>query len=129
MDVKSNIEELNSMILSGKMMEAFEKFYADDVVMQENEDEPRKGKELNREFEKKFLENVQEFHNAEVRSVAVGECKKTGNPLSSIEWFMDVTFKDGNRKKFTQVAVQRWNEQGQIVKEKFYYNPNSPVKE
>jgi hypothetical protein len=33
-DVVTLEHELNQMILSGKAMEAFEKFYADDVIMQ-----------------------------------------------------------------------------------------------
>ena len=32
-------KQLNDDVLSGKVMEAFEKYYADDVVMQENSEE------------------------------------------------------------------------------------------
>jgi hypothetical protein len=46
---KENNEKLNSLIEQGKAMEAFELFYAENVTMQENETEPRIGKELNRE--------------------------------------------------------------------------------
>ena len=34
-------QALNEAILSGKALEAFERYYADDVVMQENSVEPR----------------------------------------------------------------------------------------
>ena len=47
--VKQLEQELNQMILSGKALEAFEKFYADDLVMQENDQPPRIGKAANRE--------------------------------------------------------------------------------
>jgi len=50
MGIKEDVKEMNDMILAGQIMEAFEKFYADDVVMQENSDEPRVGKEVNREL-------------------------------------------------------------------------------
>lgn len=122
MDVKKLVEEMNNMILNGKVLEAFEKFYADDIIMQENQEEPRKGKQSNREFEKQFVENIKEFHGAEVKSVSIGKCGKTGNDLTSVEWEMDISFKDGNRVKTKQVAVQRWNDDGKIVMENFYYN-------
>jgi hypothetical protein len=31
--IKENVEELNQMILEGNILEAFEKFYAEDIVM------------------------------------------------------------------------------------------------
>ena len=38
----------------GTLWALFEKYYADDCVMQENDDDPRKGKEANRAYEKNF---------------------------------------------------------------------------
>lgn len=35
-DLKTLVEELNQMILDGKILDAFEKFYAEDIVMQDN---------------------------------------------------------------------------------------------
>ena len=46
---------LNEAILSGKAMEAFEQYYADDVVMQENSEAPRVGKDANRKAELEFF--------------------------------------------------------------------------
>lgn len=43
MELKKNATELNEMILKGKLMEAFEKFYDDEVIMQENDDPPTEG--------------------------------------------------------------------------------------
>ena len=34
------ISDLNDLVLKGKAMEAFETYYDDDVVMQENENDP-----------------------------------------------------------------------------------------
>ena len=48
----SNVAELdkklNDMVLTGKAMVGFEELYADDVVMQENNDAPCVGKAANR---------------------------------------------------------------------------------
>lgn len=119
MTIKEDVKELNDMISQGKVMEAFEKFYAEDVVMQENSEEPRIGKDTNREFEKKFMENIQEFHEAKLNAVAFSE---DGEKVMNY-WDMDVTFKGGQRRKSSQVSVQKWKD-GKIVKERFFYNPN-----
>lgn len=114
MDIKPLVDDLNRMILEGKAMEAFEKYYANDVVMQENGLEPRIGKEANRAYELAFMEGLVAFHGAEVKGVAYGD------GLSMVEWFMDMEHKEWGRAERTQVAVQRWKD-GKIIHEKFYY--------
>ncbi|MCY7309903.1 MAG: hypothetical protein LH619_03920 [Chitinophagaceae bacterium] len=52
MDLRTNVDQLNQMILEGKILEAFEKFYADDVVMQDNDYPARAGKEICRSLKK-----------------------------------------------------------------------------
>lgn len=107
--------ELNELILGGKALDGFERFYADDCVMQENSDAPTVGKDANREREIAFFDSLAEFHGAEVRSTGVGD------GVTFSEWLFDVTFKDGPRKKLEQTAVRRWRD-GKIVNERFYYN-------
>jgi ketosteroid isomerase-like protein len=114
MDLKTLVDDLNSMILDGKAMEAFEKYYAEDVVMQENELPPTIGKDANREREKDFFSKVVEFRGADLRAVAVGD------GVTMVEWFFDYTHKDWGRRTYHQVAVQRWKD-GKIVHERFYY--------
>jgi len=108
-------QQLNDMVLTGKALEAFEKFYAEDVVMQENSEAPRVGKALNRKFEQEFFATVKEFHEGKVTASAIN------GDTSFSEWFMDVTFTNGNRYKLAQVAVRKWKD-GKIVHERFYYN-------
>ena len=119
MGIKEDVGELNGMILRGKIMEAFEKFYDGNVVMQENSEEPRIGKDINREFEKQFLSNIQEFHSAKLVKSSFSDDGTTAMNY----WEMDVTFKDGKRRKSVQVAVQEWKD-GKIISERFFYNPN-----
>ncbi len=108
-------QALNQAILTGKALEAFEQYYAEDVVMQENSDEPRTGKDANRKAEVEFFSSLAEFHEGKLVSSAVNGHVTFG------EWFMDVTFKNGFRLKLAQVAVRRW-EDGKIVHERFYYH-------
>jgi len=107
-------QTLNDMVLSGKALEAFEQFYADDVVMQENSDEPRVGKDVNRKAEQDFFASLEAFHEGKVLASAVN------GDTSFSEWFMDVTFKGGQRYKLAQVAVRKWKN-GKIVHERFYH--------
>lgn len=107
--------ELNDMIRQGKALEAFEKFYADDVVMMEN-DQAFEGKEANRKREQEFFGNIAEVHGAGITSSAVSADGTT----SFCEQFFDATFKDGNRMKMEEVAVRTWRD-GKVIKERFYY--------
>jgi ketosteroid isomerase-like protein len=108
-------KQLNDDVLSGKAMEAFEKYYADDVVMQENSEEPRKGKAANRKVEEEFFASVEAFNGGSVVSSAVN------GDVTFSEWEYDLTFKGGKRVKMNQVAVRHWKN-GKIVSERFYYD-------
>lgn len=118
MSYLSKVTELYDMINSGQMMDAFEKNYSQDIVMIEATGEPRKGKDINREYELKFLGSVKEFHGGGVTSITSNE--ETGH--TAVESWMEVTFQDGNRIKMEQIARQKWDGD-QIVEERFYYNP------
>jgi hypothetical protein len=114
-DLKTNVETLNNMILEGKILDAFEKFYDDDVVMQDNNYPVREGKAVNREYEEKFVNGLTEFRGAKVLNSIVSE------DIVATEWWMDYTHKDFGSRNYKQLAVQRWKD-GKIVEEKFYYN-------
>ena len=114
-DIKNLVEDLAKMISEGKILEAFDKYYSDNVSMQENEEAPRLGKVANRKYEEAFVNGIAEVHDSKILGIAVGD------NYSTIESYMDVTHKDWGRVARTQVAVQRW-QNGKIVTEKFYYN-------
>jgi len=107
--------ELNQTVLGGRILEAFDRFYADNVVMQENNTPATVGKAANRVREIKFVDSIEQFHSAAILNTAIH-----GN-VSFSEWVMDVTFKGGVRVKLEQVSVRKWHD-GQITHERFYYN-------
>lgn len=109
------ISAVNDLILQGKAMEAYEEFYHEEVVMQENDQPKVNGKTANRKREEDFFGAITEFRSAKVLNVAIGE-----NNTTMVEWHMDYTHKDWGIKNYTQVAVQTWKD-GQIINEKFYY--------
>lgn len=116
MTYKEKTADIYSMLGQGQLLEAFDKYYATNVVMTE----PRgtwEGKEACRAHEVEFLNYIKEFHNLEVRAITSDE----ENGIVMHETMMDVTFQDGTRVQMEQVGVQKW-EGDHIVHEKFYYN-------
>lgn len=116
-DIAKLDAELNQMITTGKALDAFEKFYADDCVMQENLDAPRVGKDACRTYEINFFSAIAEFKRGELLASAV-----TGNRSYS-EWVFACSFKDGSSMENTQVSARTWKD-GKVVHERFYYKPN-----
>lgn len=114
-DVSKNESELNAQIQKGEIMAAFEKYYADDIVMQENNEPPFEGKVANRAREQAFVDSVGQVHAITLVNSAVN------GKIAFSEWLMDVTFRNGQRVQMAQVAVRRWND-GRVVHERFYYN-------
>lgn len=109
-------KDLYKMIFAGQLMEAFEKYYSEDVIMTEIGEEPRHGKTTNRAYEEKFVSGLAEVHGADIAAIASNE--ETGHVF--IENSMDFTHKEWGRQNLTQVCVQRWQD-GQIVEEKFFH--------
>jgi ketosteroid isomerase-like protein len=113
-DLKAAFEDIKQLVLQGQALEAIEKYYADDVVMQENETPATVGKAANLEREKEFFSKVVEFRGAEVKNVAFGD-----NVIFS-EWLLDYTHADWGKRTYHQVSVQQWKD-GKVVHERFYY--------
>lgn len=113
-DLKAAFEDITALVLKGKALEAFEKYYADDVVMQENESLPTVGKAANRQREQEFFSKVLEFRGAEVKSVAFA------NDMIFSEWQLDYTHQDWGKRTYHQVSVQRWKDD-RVIHERFYY--------
>jgi ketosteroid isomerase-like protein len=114
-DIATLDKDLNDKILAGKALEAFEQYYADDVVMQENSEAPFVGKDVNRKREIEFFSSIAEFHGAKLEGSAINGDTTFG------QWWWDVTFKNGQRFTSTQVAVRKWKD-GKIAHERFFYS-------
>ena len=112
--IKTSLADLNSLVIKGKLMDAFEKYYHEDIEMQENSNAPVKGKDTNRIRELEFLSNVTEFRKASVAELAVN-----GN-TSFVIWSYDYTHKEWGMRNYTQVSVQHWKD-SKIIKEQFFY--------
>ncbi len=116
MSYKAKAQDIYNQLGQGNLLNAFDQYYAEDVVMTEPRG-TRKGKAECRQYEEQFLDSIQEFHNLEVKHIGSNETDAT----TFVESVMDVTFKDGNRAQMAQVAVQQWKGD-HITHERFYYN-------
>ena len=117
MSNKDKVSEMYGMIGQGKALDAFEKFYHEDVTMIEATGDVRRGKAANREFEQNWFNSVQEVHGGGVNAITADE--EAG--VTMVETWTEMTFKDGKRMKMEEVARQKWQD-GQIIEEKFYYD-------
>ena len=117
MNYLQKVKEMYAMIGQGNVMDAFEKYYHEDIVMVEANGEMRKGKSANREFEQQWMASLKEMHGGGVTAITSNE----EEGITMVETWMDTTFQDGNRMKMEEICVQKW--QGdQIIHERFYYN-------
>jgi ketosteroid isomerase-like protein len=114
--LRERVDVLIGQVEQGKILEAFEEFYAEDVVMRENSATPTVGKAANRGRERAFVASVAEVHECRAKARLVdGE-------QAVIEWVLEFTDKSGKRVRLEQTALQTWRG-GRIAHERFFYDP------
>lgn len=115
MSYLDKISDIYDHIAEGNAMDAFEKYYSEDVLMVLEDGTEVEGKDTNRDRELEFFDSVEAFNDMEVKAITSNE----DNGTTSVECMMDVTFEGGNRQQLEQVAVQEWDGD-EIVRERFY---------
>jgi hypothetical protein len=117
MDMSQNvrIHELLNYIGNGRVMDAMNEFYAEDVVMEEPAYGKTVGLAANLEREQKFVDSVKAFKNFQTDRVAAGD------DFSIYENVMDWVDVNDNEVHVEQVVVAQWRG-GKIVHERFYYD-------
>ena len=115
--LKNNVEKLNTLIQEGKIMQAFEKYYGEEVVIQVNGNPPVIGKDKNRRRELIFLQEIEKLNSAEIKSVTFGG---TDDNISMTEWAIEIINKEEVKKTIYRVNVQHWKDD-KIINEKLYF--------
>ncbi len=114
---KERIEDIYAMLGQGQLLDAFDKYYAENVRMEEVGESVKEGKVVCREAEVNFLNAIESFNGMGVDAIT---SSADGN-TTMVEVWMDINFKGApSNTVMKQVAVQKWNE-GLIVEEKFYH--------
>lgn len=110
------VAELTKLIQQGQTIEAMDRFYADDVTMQENQQSPRIGKAVCLEHERRMLAGV-----TSMQAKLLNQAINGAADVVFSEWQYAFTDLSGQRFLLTEVSVQSWRNE-LISTEKFYYN-------
>ncbi len=116
LSITERVEKLNDMIAEGKLLEAFEKFYAEDVNRQQYDDPAIIGKDACRTAEENWVIDITSFKKAAVKNIMIGDT------VSVIEREFEYTHRDKGSQKYTQFSMQVWNCDGQIINEFIHNN-------
>lgn len=113
-EFKEKVGQLNALIIEGNTLQAMELFYANEVVMQENEEEAQVGKVECLAAEKDNLSKV-----SKVYSKLLNQAINLHQEVVFSEWEIIFTDHQGHKSQLTEVSVQQWAD-GLVIREKFY---------
>ncbi|GAB2592336.1 SnoaL-like domain-containing protein [Spirosoma areae] len=110
--ISAALDDLIAMMAAGKPLEAFEKFYHDDVEKTDLDGIMHTGKAANKQVGIELLSKVKTVRDF----TAVGKVVK-GN-RSFLVWSLDFDHADNGPVTVTEVAIQDWHD-GKIIKERY----------
>lgn len=110
--IATSLDELVTLVAAGKPMEAFEKFYHENLEKTDLDGVMHKGKSVNEKIGLDLLSKVTAIRDF----TAVGKIVKSSR--SFLVWSLDFDHADNGAIKVIQVAIQDW-EDGKIIRERF----------
>lgn len=116
MSAREKIEVFVAQVISGDHVGAIADWYADDATMQENQGQPRVGRQALMEGERRTLAGV-----AKVETELLSPVVVDGDRVA-IHWRFTFTQFDGKVRKLEEVAWQTWKD-GKVWRETFFYDP------
>ncbi|HHP7237771.1 SnoaL-like domain-containing protein [Longibacter sp.] len=108
-------KDLYAQLDQGNIMDAFERYYHENVVVVEADGQERHGKDAQRRAIEEWMSSVEEMHDGATEHITSNEAEG----VTMVQSFTDVTI-HGERMPFREIAVQEW-EGDQIVRESFFY--------
>jgi ketosteroid isomerase-like protein len=112
--IKQQVQHLVELVEQGRMLEAIETHYGENVAMQENLDAPTVGLAANIAREREFFDSLLSVKFRAQSVIVEGD-------RAAINWVFDYTTADGQRYRMDQIAVQTWRD-GKIVHERYIYD-------
>lgn len=116
MPARETVEAFVAQVLRGEHVEAIRDWYADEASMQENQGEPRVGRELLMEHERQALTRA-----AEVRTELLSPPVVDGDRVV-IHWRFTFVSRKGHAASFEEIAWQEWRGD-KVWREQFFYDP------
>lgn len=114
--LRPRVQALIELVTQGRTVEAMERFYASDVVVFENRELARAGRDKCITYEKAQLARMPEPPTFKALRFAVDE--QSGTVF--IEWRIRFRSPSGRLLRLEEVAVQKWA-LDEISEERFYY--------
>ena len=111
-EIKRNLQELVDLTLSGKSLDAFDKFYAEDLEKTDLDGKLVKGKAANRRLGEILISKITALRTFTCPGIIV-----SGN-RSFVAWHVDYDHADLGPIHAHEIAIQDW-ENGKIVREVF----------
>jgi ketosteroid isomerase-like protein len=116
MPSRETVSDFIATIERGEFLEALPKFYAEDMIAQENNLPPRVGRAAQIANEQAALKRMR-FDSIKVASYLVD-----GDRVA-INYLFEMTTVDGDRLRMDEIAYQLWRGE-QIVSERYFYDPS-----
>ena len=120
MPSRETLERFIARVEEGAHADACFEFYTENSTMQENQQEPRLGRELHVQAERRTLSRAKSVESICVRPVFVHD------DWVVIRWIFVFEWQDGSVTKMEELAHQRW-EGERIAEETFFYDPAQRV--
>ena len=115
-DLRRRLDEFIGLVESGRSIEAMQRFYAEDVMMFENRELSRAGREACITYETEHLAK-----NGQPQLKATKRAADSHTGVSFIEWVVQFRSPTSGRPiRLEEVAVQKWAG-SEIIEERFYY--------
>ena len=117
MPERARVEAFVAAVVGGDHVAAIADFYHEDASMQENLDEPRRGRTLLMEHEANVLKRVHMHTHPDPILLIDGD-------HVAINWTFDASTTDGVTRRMTEVALQTWRGD-RVAEERFFYDTAS----
>ncbi|MDY8134474.1 nuclear transport factor 2 family protein [Aquimarina sp. 2201CG5-10] len=110
------VERFIARVEENEHVAAIEEFYTINASMQENQSEPRVGRDVLVANERKMLSNVKSIYSECIRPVFIKDNQAV------IRWKFKFDLLDGTSMQIEEIAYQRWEDE-YIAEEHFFYDP------
>jgi len=119
----ATLDSFVARVVENAHAEAIEEYYTENASMQENNAQPRIGRETLVQHERRVLARAKSVTSTCVRPVFVD-----GDNVV-VRWIFEFEWLDGTRTRMEELAYQRW-EGERVAEERFFYDPaqKQPVK-
>lgn len=115
MNLKDQLSQLDGLVTQGKILEAVDRFFHDDVISKDVKAEEVKGKAAKRKMLEGFVGSIAKVNGINLLSSAVGD------NVTLSEYIIDFDMKDGSKLYWNEVIRRIWKDD-KVVNERYYQN-------